>query len=57
MTGEQVAIMAVADMGRALGAPWGVDHKKAALLAWLLLRRGESTRDVRGGLQQPASVI
>lgn len=30
---------AVADLGRPLGAPWGADQKKAALLAWLLLRR------------------
>jgi len=30
---------AVADLGRPLGAPWGADQKKAAMLAWLLLRR------------------
>jgi hypothetical protein len=48
---------AVADMGRPLGAPWGADQKKAALLGWTLLRRGASTRDGRSGLKQPASVF
>jgi hypothetical protein len=28
---------AVGDIGRQVGAPWGADQKKAALLAWLLL--------------------
>jgi hypothetical protein len=28
-------------LGRDLGAPWGADQKKAALLAWSVLRRGD----------------
>lgn len=39
-TPEQLA-RAVANLGTGLGAPWGVDQKSAALLAWLLLASGD----------------
>jgi hypothetical protein len=37
-TGVESLRLALKEMGRAVGPPWGADQKSAALLAWLVLR-------------------